>query len=72
MISEPHIGADENGCATFEWWDGQRKLTLYTVSPPDEALLKSWGANISSEMEWINTTDAEAVRAAFEWLVEKG
>jgi len=66
----PHIGADGNGCATLEWWNGTRKLTLYTVSSPFEALLKSWGPNINADMEFVPVLDSRAVRHAFEWLAD--
>lgn len=66
----PHIGADENGCATLEWWNGTRKLTLYTVSSPFEALLKVWGPNTNADMEFVPVLDAHAVRQAFQWLAD--
>lgn len=66
----PHIGADENGCATLEWWNGSRKLTLYTVSSPFEALLKSWGPNTNADMEFVPVLDAHEVRQAFQWLAD--
>ena len=64
----PQLGADDRGCATLEWWNGERKLTLYTVSVPHEALLKSWGPNMHSDMEFVSVLDATAVREAFQWL----
>ena len=64
----PHLGADDRGCATMEWWRGERKLTLYTVSIPHEALLKSWGPNMHSDMEFVSVLDSTAVREAFKWL----
>lgn len=69
---KPHVGEDEAGNATLEWWsmDGERKLTLYTMHPADESLLKSWGINIETEMEFVALTDPKAVRAAFDWIDE--
>lgn len=64
----PQIGADEHDCATMEWWIGTRKLTLYTVGHPRESLLKSWGPNVHSDMEFVSLMDSCAVRKAFEWL----
>lgn len=64
-----HVGADEDGNATLEWWLGSRKMTLYTVSrEKNESLLKSWGPNIETEMEFVPLDDATAVRDAFVWL----
>jgi len=67
-LPNPHVGEDEHGNATFEWWRGARKLTLYLESDPNEQLLKSWGPNMHSEMVYVPTQDYKAVRAAFEWL----
>lgn len=69
-LPNPHVGEDEHGNATFEWWRGARKLTLYLESDPNEQLLKSWGPNMHSEMVYVPTQDYKAVRAAFEWLSE--
>ena len=68
-VMSPLVGADENGCATLTWWRGPRRLTLYTVASPFEALLKSWGPNIDSEMGYVSVLDAQLVREAFQWLV---
>lgn len=71
MNHKPHVGEDEAGNATLEWWsmDVERKLTLYTVHPTvDESLLKSWGTNIETEMEFVPLNDPRAVRAAFDWI----
>jgi hypothetical protein len=66
----PHLGADEHGCATMEWWNGARKLTLYTVGHVHESLLKTWGPNMQTEMQFVPLTDAHAVREAFQWLAD--
>lgn len=64
----PHVGADEEGIATLEWWCCDRKLTMYWHGKPTEALLKSWGPNIETQMEFVSVADANAVKAAFDWL----
>ena len=66
----PHVGADEHGCATLEWWNGTRKLTLYCCSNPFEALLKVWGPDINAEMQFVPVMDSHAVRQAFQWLAD--
>jgi hypothetical protein len=66
----PHIGTDEHGCATMEWWNGTRKLTLYTVGHPLESLLMSWGANVQQDMVFVSLMDGKAVLEAFKWLAE--
>lgn len=66
----PHVGADESGAAVLEWWSGPRKLTLYTCAPAGEALLKSWGTNLETEMAYVPVTEANQVREAFSWLAQ--
>lgn len=63
----PHIGEDEKGNATFEWWVGERKITVY---PSENILIKVWGLDIDTEMEDMVMDNAEKVRNAFQWLVE--
>lgn len=61
----PHVGADEQGNATLEWWCGDRKITMY---PMDGMLLKVWGPDCNSDMSEVRLEDADSVRAAFAWL----
>ncbi len=46
----PHISSSEDGEIVFEWWHGNRKLTIY-AGPHELTYLKSWGPHIVSEME---------------------
>ncbi len=48
----PHISASEDGQIVFEWWNGDRKLTLYFGDEPDSAsFIRSWGPHVINEME---------------------
>lgn len=47
---DPFISASEDGEVVFEWWNGQRKLTIY-IGPALTTFLKSWGPNIVADME---------------------
>ncbi len=49
--AEPHIGSNERGQVTLEWWREGRTLTLFVRSGDQVDYLKSWGSNIESEME---------------------
>jgi prevent-host-death family protein len=55
----PHVGADEYGSVSLEWWYETRKMTLFIESAGQIRFLKSWGSNIHSEMEdgTIKTVD---------------
>jgi hypothetical protein len=45
----PHIGTNEEGAVAFEWWEDERKLTIY-IGPSDARFVSSWGPNIETEM----------------------
>lgn len=49
--TEPHIGSNERGQVTLEWWREGRALTLFIRSGDQVDYLKAWGSNIASEME---------------------
>lgn len=63
-----NVSEDEEGNAVVELWRGNKKLTFFTVSKPDEALLKSWGPNMHSDMEFVPIRPYKHVLDAFEWL----
>lgn len=63
----PRVSEDDEVAAVFEWWCGNRKLTLY-LRP--EYLLKSWGPNIESDMEEFTSPSPWEIRNAFDWLYE--
>ncbi|MGH7864893.1 MAG: hypothetical protein ACREQB_07885 [Candidatus Binataceae bacterium] len=46
----PHISASEDGEIVFEWWNGNRKLTIY-VGPLELTYIKSWGPHVLNDME---------------------
>jgi hypothetical protein len=56
---EPHIGSNERGQVTLEWWQDACSLTLFIRSEDQVDYLKSWGSNILDEME-----DGEVSRIA--------
>jgi hypothetical protein len=47
----PHVGCNERGQISLEWWNKQRTLTVFVRSAERVDFLKSWGANIETEME---------------------
>ena len=49
--TEPHLGANERGQITLEWWQGVRTLTLFVRSEDQVDYLKAWGSDIEKEME---------------------
>ncbi len=54
---DPHVGSNERGQVTLEWWHHSRSLTVFIRSLDKIEYLKAWGQNIDSQME-----DGEIVR----------
>lgn len=46
----PHISASEHGEIVFEWWSGDRKLTVY-IGREQPTYIKSWGPHVVNDME---------------------
>jgi hypothetical protein len=65
----PHVVADAHGNVVLEWWEGQKKLTIY-VSPESAEYVKVWGPDIFSDMEDGEVEGAEDRRALWRWLTE--
>jgi hypothetical protein len=56
---EPHVGCNERGQITLEWWQGDRALTLFVRSEERIDYLKSWGSDLVNEIE-----DGELIRSS--------
>ena len=63
----PHVVADAHGNAVLEWWEGQKKLTVY-IHPETVEYVKVWGPDIFSEMEDGEVEGIEDRRALWNWL----
>lgn len=46
----PHVGSNEIGEVSFEWWRGEKKLTIY-IGPEDMHYVCSWGVDINNTMD---------------------
>lgn len=65
--SSPHITASDSGEVVFEWWRGDRKITLY-FGGRDVEYIKVWGPNIDNEMESGELKKADSFRELWYWL----
>ena len=63
----PHVSASESGEVTFEWWSGNKKLTLYFDELHME-VIRVWGANINDEMKVIPLPHPTYFFDSWEWL----
>lgn len=64
---DPHVIADAHGSVVFEWWEGQKKLTIYASAKTVE-YVKVWGPDIFSDMEDGEVGGVEDRRALWRWL----
>jgi hypothetical protein len=65
--SAPHVSLSEAGEVTFEWWHGERKLTLYFGADHVEAI-KVWGTHIDDEMQHLEDMSVDTFPALWAWL----
>lgn len=63
----PDVVADADGNVVFEWWKGQKKLTIY-IHPETVEFVKVWGPDILSEMENGEAEGIETRRMLWTWL----
>ncbi len=56
---KPHRTVDEIGVPVEEYWNGERKLTIYRDAPY-ATFIKSWGPHVLNEMvDGVILTDAD-------------
>jgi hypothetical protein len=63
----PHITPSDAGEVVFEWWKGQRKITLY-FGESNVEFIKVWGPNIATQMDSGELHKSEAFRGLWNWL----
>lgn len=65
----PHMTVSPNDEVVLEWWNGEKKLTVY-VSEETTEYVKVWGADIFEEMEDGNTDESRQAYYLWNWLVK--
>ena len=68
---KPHVAADEHGDVTFEWWNGDKGLTIYVSADGDVSYLKDWGLDMDDEMEVGSLSTPEQRRDIWAWFVQQ-
>ena len=66
-----HKAVDENGNTTYEFWVGNRKLTLYLDQGEwsrDISYIQVWGPSTDTEMDEGVISDSKSVVELLEWL----
>lgn len=46
----PYVSSNECGEVSMEWWNGEKKLTLY-IGPSDTHYVCSWGPDVDATMD---------------------
>lgn len=64
----PHISSSEDGEIVFEWWNGNRKLTVY-VGPRERTYIKSWGPHVMNDMD-DGALPEDGISSLWTWLSE--
>lgn len=65
--NSPHITLSENNEIVFEWWQGNKKITLYFGDGEPE-YIKVWGTDIDDEMDSGPLTDGWNLTSLWLWL----
>jgi len=66
--AEPHIGCNERGQITMEWWRDKKTLMVFVRSENEMDYLKYWGADIVIDMEDGELTHIADFIALSHWL----
>ncbi len=64
---QPNVIADANGDVVFEWWYGERKLTVY-IEDESAEYVQFWETNIHSEMSHGDAEPTSTCRSLWLWL----
>jgi len=68
---EPHLGVNERGQITMDWWKGTRSLTIFIRSEDRIEYLRAWGKDIETEMEDGELNRLADFVALSRWLCEE-
>lgn len=63
----PHVTPSDAGEVVFEWWKGDRKVTVYFGDGVVE-FIKVWGPNVGTEMDSGELSTSEAFGTLWNWL----
>ncbi len=66
---KPHVAADEHGDVTFEWWNGDKGLTIYVSADGGVSYLRDWGLDVVEDMEDGPVSTSEERRELWAWFV---
>ena len=65
---KPHVTASEDGDVLFEWWNGEKGLSVYISTDGKAEYLKDWGSNIVTQMADGDATAVNMRNDVWPWL----
>ncbi|GER86534.1 hypothetical protein KDW_06960 [Dictyobacter vulcani] len=65
---KPNVTASEDGEVVFEWWNKEKKLTIY-IDDRHAEYIKVWGININSEMSDGSADSISTCQSLWLWLI---
>jgi len=68
-VWDPNVTLSLEGEIVLEWWNGEKKLTIY-VSRDAADFVKVWGPDIDSQMEDGEISGPSGWVSLWEWLTE--
>lgn len=66
----PHVGLNEAGEVSFEWWNGAKKLTVY-IGAASAYYVSSWGPHIEDQME-AGELEEQCFIKQWRWFQHRG
>lgn len=68
LHTRPNIHESSN---VYEWWNGNRKITIYITGKGESDYVKIWGSNIHTEMDDGSITTIEELETLWRWLLSE-
>jgi len=63
----PNVSAGADGELVLEWWNGQRKVTVY-LDEEETEYVRSWGTSIEDDMDDGTVADPSRMANIWNWL----
>ncbi|SRR6266567_3976133 len=67
---KPNVTGGPDGGVVFEWWSGERKLTIY-VGEQSIEYVQVWGTDVNSEISGGDIESINDCRSLWMWLINR-
>ena len=65
-----HVSISPDNETVYEWWNNERKITIYVSSQLESSYVKVWGPDIYTEMEDGPLKTFGKFKELMEWMNE--